>query len=128
MPFLQRFAAESHGANWLFAPDSAYDSVTSSKKAAEKMYRAWILAGMMALAGAGGVLAEAPKPFPDFTFKRITPPKKGERPTLPQIEPQAAPAVEAAAPAPDPTTPADARYGWFWDVISTLPDRKFLTG
>lgn len=82
------------------------------------MYRAWILAGMMALAGAGGVLAEAPKPFPDFTFKRITPPKKGERPTLPQIEPQAAPAVEAAAPAPDPTTPADARYGWFWDVIS----------
>lgn len=81
------------------------------------MHRVWILAGMMALAGAGGVLAEAPTPFPEFTFKRITPPKPGERPVLPQIEPQARPAAKPAAPA-DPGVPVAARYGWFWDAIS----------
>lgn len=87
--------------------------------------RRW--AGALALAAglfhAVPVLAEAPKPFPDFTFKRVAPPKPGEKPKLPQIEaaaPRATPAPDAAAAAPSAAgeTPASARHGWFWTVIS----------
>jgi len=62
-------------------------------------------------------LAQEPPPFQDFTFKKVTPPKKGERPKFPQIEPQPR---RAASPAPEatPTTPPQSRYGWFWDSVS----------
>ena len=62
----------------------------------------------------------APKPFPDFTFKRVAPPKPGEKPKLPQIAaapPPVAPAA-AAAGAIAAATPPDAQHGWFWQVIS----------
>ncbi len=70
-------------------------------------------------------LAEGPKPFPDFTFKRVGIPKAGEKPKLPQIA--AAPPTIAADPAGDDPlaeepsagrTPAEARHGWFWQVVS----------
>jgi len=65
------------------------------------------------------VLAEQPKPFPDFTFKRVTPPKPGAaRRITVQIEEQA----ETAAVPTDETLPAiDAAtdsFAWYWSEVS----------
>ncbi|MFD1508843.1 lytic transglycosylase domain-containing protein [Lacimonas salitolerans] len=72
---------------------------------------------ILLMAGTLPALAQEPPPFQDFTFKKVTPPKKGERPKFPQIEPQPR---RAASPAPEatPTTPPQSRYGWFWDSVS----------
>lgn len=70
---------------------------------------------------AGPVLAEGPKPFPEFKAKRVKPPKSGsgKRITV-QIEPQAPKPVAAAAPKSNGrATPARAgSYDWFWADIS----------
>lgn len=63
-------------------------------------------------------MADTPPPFKDFTFKRVTPPKKGERPTFPQIEPQPERETAPDAAATEPTAPAPSRYGWFWESVS----------
>jgi len=66
--------------------------------------------------------------YKDFTFKKVTPPKRGVVPKLPQIDPEVQKAA-LAAPKPQPkaegkevaSAPAakpDARYGWFWDEVS----------
>lgn len=68
------------------------------------------------------LLAEGPKPFPDFTFKKITPPKPGQKKLITvQITPKApivatATGADAAIATPDGGTAS--RYGWFWDQIS----------
>ncbi|KAA0912515.1 lytic transglycosylase domain-containing protein [Aquicoccus porphyridii] len=72
--------------------------------------------------GLGPAPADTPPPFPEFTFKRVKPPKQGtgKRITI-QIEPEdrAAAQPAAAPPAPAPETgDATGRYGWFWDAIS----------
>ncbi len=82
---------------------------------------------MIALLGgavlAAPVHAEGPKPFPEFSAKRVKPPKAGTRQRITiQIEPEPAaatkpspPAVAGAAPsAPKPSS----SYGWFWDKVS----------
>ena len=64
-----------------------------------------------------------------FTFKRVTPPKRGEVPKLPQIDPEKQRAALAAKPpvaVPDkvaepgskPAPQPKARYAWFWDEVS----------
>ena len=66
------------------------------------------------------VLGETPKPFPKFEAKRIKPPKRGEKPKLIQITPQAASPVASASEdgsaqrAKGPT----GRYDWFWTKVS----------
>lgn len=62
--------------------------------------------------------AEGPKPFPDFTFKRVKVPKPGDGP---RIKVQVQPELVAAAPKPNapgaaPVSVSD--YDWFWDKIS----------
>lgn len=67
--------------------------------------------------------AQDPPPFPEFTFKRVKPPKAGSGPRIKvQITPQA---PEALAAAPDPggqgaAVPAarTQAYPWFWDGVS----------
>jgi soluble lytic murein transglycosylase-like protein len=64
------------------------------------------------------LLAEGPKPFPDFTFKKVTPPAPG---TSKRITVQVGPNVpEAAAPASEgaPAAVTSARYDWFWQDVS----------
>lgn len=72
----------------------------------------------------GAVAAETPGPFPEFTAKRVTPPKPGS--TRPRITVQIDPAeVERSPPAPkarqetaDPPSKTNARFDWFWETVS----------
>lgn len=97
------------------------DKLKKQKQAGMMRYLASACA-VWALLG-GGVLAEGPQPFPEFSAKRVKPPKAGsaKRITV-QIDPtdQVRPAVVQT-----PTQTADAvprvpktTYGWFWDKIS----------
>jgi soluble lytic murein transglycosylase-like protein len=67
--------------------------------------------------------AETPKPFPEFSAKRIKPPTAGstaKRITV-QIGPEALrpkPATPAADNKDTPKTPAVGSYDWFWTKIS----------
>lgn len=64
------------------------------------------------------LFADGPKPFPDFTFKTVSPPAPGtsKRITV-QIEPEAEPAPVVAETAESPIS-ATKRYDWFWQRIS----------
>lgn len=85
------------------------------------MSRILILSLMAALLSVGPLGAEGPKPFPEFSAKRIKPPSggAGKRITI-QIDPNAAlPEVAAAPVAPSPAgSPRTGAYGWFWDRVS----------
>ncbi len=84
-----------------------------------------LVATLAALAVSGPAFAEGPAPFPDFSAKRVKPPKPGTKQRITvQIAPAPAPAPAAApvATAAAATTPRRAggtgSYGWFWEVIS----------
>ena len=86
----------------------------------------WALLALLMAPMAGG-LAHAdpkpkPKPFPEFSAKRIKPPKPGGGPRITvQIDPEAEKPVATPAATPDttPDSPASpGRYTWFWDTIS----------
>jgi soluble lytic murein transglycosylase-like protein len=74
--------------------------------------------------------SDSPAAYPDFSAKRVKPPKPGtKRRVLVQIAPRANPAVPpppASAPvaaaviaAPKPTAKATlGRYAWYWDTVS----------
>ena len=72
--------------------------------------------------GACPAVAEGPKPFPEFSAKRIKPPTApiGSRITI-QIEPRAqaeeTPAV-AASPSGSVTRQTSGQFSWFWDKVS----------
>ncbi|MEO0938680.1 MAG: lytic transglycosylase domain-containing protein [Pseudomonadota bacterium] len=64
------------------------------------------------------VAADSPPPFPDFSAKRVKPPKPG---TKTRITVQIAPAPAApVAPAPPSTDRAagEGRHAWFWEAVS----------
>ncbi|WP_310700928.1 lytic transglycosylase domain-containing protein [Sediminimonas sp.] len=76
------------------------------------------LAGVMLMAPASA----EPPPFPDFTFKRVTPPKPGEKRITVQIapsEPEVAPQPQEDGPAAKARadTGAEVRYAWFWNSL-----------
>ncbi len=71
----------------------------------------------------GPLYAEGPKPFPEFSAKRVKPPSAGSsnRITI-QIDP-AAPSQEAVSnaasvPLGDLPRQTSGQYSWFWDKIS----------
>lgn len=78
-----------------------------------------LLAALLAVPSA---MAEQPKPFPEFSAKRIKPPTSGStnRITV-QIEPDAAPEsvpVVAAAPSGAIDRQSLGQFGWFWEKVS----------
>jgi len=81
----------------------------------------------VALAVAGGAVADSPPPFPDFTFKMGKPPEPGagKRITV-QIEPGDQPLPRARdagnETAEGESTGAaapESHYGWFWSEVET---------
>lgn len=65
------------------------------------------------------VCAEGPAPFPDFTFKRVTPPKPGQKRITVQIDPAEQAAQRPAAPVEAAAeAPAAGRFDWFWQTVS----------
>ena len=85
----------------------------------------YLISALLALAVAvPSAFAEGPKPFPEFSAKRVKPPKAGNRNRINiQIDPaaQATPAAVAtpasAAAAATAQTPT-GKYAWFWDKVS----------
>ncbi|MCP3972760.1 MAG: lytic transglycosylase domain-containing protein [Rhodobacteraceae bacterium] len=62
--------------------------------------------------------ADDPAPFPDFTFKRVKPPKPGSGPRINvQILPEAE-QPSADDPATTPGGEAPDAYDWFWTAVS----------
>lgn len=89
----------------------------------------------IALACAAPVHAGDPPPFPEFTFKKAKPPKKGAGKLITvQIDPEDQKPVTPAAKdaASVPAVPSvNAAYGWFWTKVPTEqaasgPDRLRL--
>ena len=73
-----------------------------------------------AILAATPVLAEGPKPFPEFTFKRIKPPsaRATKRITV-QVQPQTA-RITARPAEPEPSVQGDtgsSHHEWFWTQI-----------
>ena len=71
--------------------------------------------------------ADGPAPFPEFSAKRVTPPKRGGKRITVQIDPAARAAAAAAAePAPAAQVTASGaiaplapgRFDWFWTKVS----------
>ncbi|MGR3762070.1 lytic transglycosylase domain-containing protein [Roseobacteraceae bacterium NS-SX3] len=61
---------------------------------------------------------ETPPPFPEFSAKRVTPPKPGTRKRITvQIEAAAAQATVVVASALHEAPRAAGRYGWFWEQL-----------
>ena len=96
------------------------------------MYRILAFSLVTALM-APAAMAEGPKPFPEFSAKRVGPPKKGAKRITVQIDP----AARAAAAAEVDTGPAVAatpsgaiaplnagQFDWFWDKISPAAERS----
>ena len=88
-----------------------------------------LAAAMAAWAVSGPAVAEGPAPFPDFSAKRVKPPKPGTRQRITvQIAPTPSPAPAAAAVATAAVATAPRRaggsgsYEWFWEVISPKLD------
>ncbi|MCX7561160.1 transglycosylase SLT domain-containing protein [Sulfitobacter sp. F26204] len=78
-----------------------------------------LLAGIICM---GPAQAEGPKPFADFSAKRVKPPKAGNTNRINiQIDPTAsarAPAAAVAAPSAQAGVPQPGNYAWFWNKIS----------
>jgi soluble lytic murein transglycosylase-like protein len=88
------------------------------------MHRIFITSLLAALFAVGSAAAESPKPFPEFSAKRIKPGKRpvGSRINI-QIDPAAQTREAAAAPATPDTSAAAApkavgSYSWFWEKVS----------
>mgnify|MGYP001801752811 CR=1 FL=1 len=74
-----------------------------------------LLAGLLCI---GPSAADTPAPFPEFSAKRIKPPKPG---STNRINIQIDPAAQvAAAPVsnPEPANASPGQYDWFWEKIS----------
>lgn len=99
--------------------------------------RTRVLASLiMAAVGASAVYAESPTAFPDFSAKRVSVPKPGERRSIVQIDPEEQ--ARLLASLPNPTAPGRAPlpreevfpedgvaddlqigdFSWFWTQIS----------
>ena len=76
------------------------------------------------IGGVSSAFAEGPKPFPEFSAKRVKPPKAsvGKRIKI-QIEPSAVATVPVAKPKTQNTdvvaaAPRSGSYDWFWNKVS----------
>ncbi|MFP7570308.1 lytic transglycosylase domain-containing protein [Marivita sp. S2033] len=80
----------------------------------------FLIMGLCALSLCAGAVGAEPPPFPEFSAKRVKPPKAGSRKRITvQIAPRAAePAVPAAAAIAQPRAGGAETLAWFWNDIS----------
>jgi hypothetical protein len=91
----------------------------------KNLFQAAVIA---AVAGTGGVCADTPGAFPDFSAKRVTVPKSGERRKIVQIDPEEQarlldaisrrPAPEIVEGEPILEDVQIGAFSWFWTRIS----------
>lgn len=103
------------------AVDKAGPPAWQGIEAMHRLTRLALVAGLCGLSG-GPLLADAPKPFPQFEAKRIKPPQAGstaKRITV-QIDPDAAdPVIGSEAETSQLNVAQSAGdYDWFWTSIS----------
>jgi hypothetical protein len=89
--------------------------------------QAWLTAAILA-GSAGAADTPSPKPFPDFSAKRVSVPKPGQRPNIVQIDPAEQARLMAALPKPTEPLPTEEQaiiedlkigaFSWFWTRIS----------
>ncbi len=85
-----------------------------------------ILAGMACavMLPHGALADDAPPPFPEFTFKKVGPPKDSGSPRITiQIEPQPDPPPAEVAEAEPPVELPDDGLGGFWTAVSPDLDK-----
>jgi soluble lytic murein transglycosylase-like protein len=79
----------------------------------KRLIWAWVALFLAAAAPAAG---DAPPPYPNFTYRRVTPPKPGAtRRITVQIAPSAAQPAKPARPAPEKS---GGSYDWYWGLVS----------
>lgn len=90
----------------------------SIKKQA-KMFRLFVISLVAGVLAGPMLLADAPKPFPQFEAKRVKPPKPGSVNRVDVfIEPQAALPQVVATPSGAIAPAAPGQFDWFWDRVS----------
>lgn len=91
-----------------------------------------LIAALCSAFFADRVSAEGPKAFPEFSAKRIAPPKRGAKRITVQIDPAARAALAAkqdtgpavvATPSGAIAPLAAGQFDWFWEKISPAADR-----
>ncbi|APZ51782.1 lytic transglycosylase domain-containing protein [Salipiger abyssi] len=85
------------------------------------MFRTMGFTALMAVFCAGALPADSPPPFPEFSAKRVTPPKPGTKKRITvQIAPGPAPtpASAASAAAPSGRASGEGSFPWFWETVS----------
>lgn len=85
------------------------------------MHRFFLIILFLGTFSGDSVSADTPKPFPEFSAKRVKPPKSSSSNRIKiQIDPgvvQAAPKASAGS-APNAPASRTARYDWFWQKVS----------
>ncbi len=82
------------------------------------MTRSWIAAMAVVFALATPVAGEAPAPFPEFSAKRVAPPKSGAKRLITvQIDPTVVVKPAPSPPEEDASVPGSA-YAWFWREVA----------
>ena len=99
-------------------------SRTIGAQSGSKMRKIFMMALTIGLVMSGVAQADGPKPFPEFSAKRIKPPKaSGSKRITIQIDPAAQVETPKAANPSTQTSAAnanrpDAKYTWFWEKVS----------
>ncbi|MEL7213221.1 MAG: lytic transglycosylase domain-containing protein [Pseudomonadota bacterium] len=79
---------------------------------------------ILALLTGSGVLADEPEPFPDFTFKKVTPPKAGSGKRIRVQIDTATGAIKAPSVTQDTAPAAKPVYEWYWAEVSPKLEDK----
>ena len=79
-----------------------------------------ILAGLMG----SGAVADEPAPFPDFTFKKVTPPKAGSGKRIRVQIDTATGAIKVPPSVKEDTPAAKPVYEWYWATVSPKLEDK----
>lgn len=89
------------------------------------MKRLAVISLIFLVLAAGVVTADSPEPFPDFTFKKVTPPKPGSGKRIRvQIDTATGAIKTPTAPDAEAAPAAQPVYEWYWAKVSPKLEDK----